>query len=126
MTVAIGGTLATLTWIYNTEEYLLWYPVGLNITFFFIFTSSLIYPPSVIERIARAFHTEFPDSAVRYTRNVTIVWTVFFAVNIVVSTWTVLIDNMEVWTVYNGLISYVIVGILLGGELVVRKIIQPK
>ena len=33
-TVAIGGTLAALTWFFNTKEYLLWYPVGLNIAFF--------------------------------------------------------------------------------------------
>lgn len=126
LTVTIGGTLATLTWIYNSEEYLLWYPVGLNITFFIIFGSSLLFPPSIIERIARTFHKQFPDSAVAYTRNVTIVWTTFFAINIFVSGWTVMNGDMEIWTLYNGLISYLIVGVLLGGEFVVRKIVKQQ
>jgi uncharacterized membrane protein len=89
-----------------------------------MFASSLIFPPSVIERIARTFHKDFPESAVAYTRNVTIVWIVFFALNSIVSAWTVLIDNREVWTLYNGLISYIIVGLILVGELVVRKIVK--
>jgi uncharacterized membrane protein len=126
LTVTIGGTLAALTWIYNSEEYLLWYPVGLNITFFIIFASSLIFPPSVIERIARAFHKEFPESAVVYTRNVTIVWTSFFIINTFVSGWTVLHGDMEIWTLYNGLISYFIVALLLGAELIVRKIVKQQ
>ena len=125
-TVTIGGTLAALTWIYNSKEFLLWYPVGLNITFLIIFASSLLFPPSIIERIARTFHKDFPESAIAYTRNVTIVWTIFFAINIFVSGWTVLNGDMEIWTLYNGLISYIIVGILLGAEFVVRKIIKQQ
>jgi len=125
-TVAIGGTLAALTWIYNSKEFLLWYPVGLNVTFLIIFASSLLFPPSIIERIARTFHKNFPESAVSYTRKVTIVWTIFFAINIFVSGWTVLHGDMEIWTLYNGLISYIIVGILLGAEFVVRKITKQQ
>lgn len=125
-TVAIGGTLAALTWLFDSKEYLLWYPVGLNIAFFLIFASSIIFPPSVIEQIARVLHKEFEESAIVYTRNVTIIWTIFFAVNGIVSAWTVLHGSMEVWTLYNGLISYVVVGLILGIELLVRKYIVKK
>jgi len=120
-TVVIGGTLATLTWIFDSKEYLLWYPVGLSIAFFLVFTMSIIFPPTVIEQIARPRNKDFPEVAVVHTRNVTIVWATFFALNIVVSSWTVLSDDMEVWTLYNGLISYIIVGILIGIEVLVRR-----
>ena len=125
-TVVIGGILAILTWIFDSEEFLLWYPVGLSAAFFLIFTISIIFPPTVIEQIARGYSKHFPPIAVVHTRNVTIVWAVFFAINIFVSSWTVVYGGMEVWTLYNGLISYIIVGILVGGELLVRRRMKKK
>jgi len=120
-TVVIGGTLATLTWIFDSKEFLLWYPVGLSTAFFLVFTMSIIFPPTVIEQIGRAYNKNFPEVAVTHTRNVTIVWSTFFAINIFVSSWTVVYGGMEVWTLYNGLISYIIVGILIGIEILVRR-----
>lgn len=126
-TVTIGVILAALTSIYNSAEFLKWYPVGLNIAFFIIFTNSVIYPPSVIESIARLVpNKDFPPSAVIYTRRVTMVWAAFFVLNGIISAWTVLYASMEVWTLYNGLISYIAVGALLGGEVLVRKIVKPR
>jgi len=124
--MTIGGTLAALTWVYDSEEYLLWYPVALNMAFFLIFAVSIMFPPTVIEQIARTSHKEFPESAVAYTRNVTIIWTVFFVVNSIIAAWTVLHGSMEIWTLYNGLISYLVVGSILGLELLVRKSILQK
>ena len=121
-TVTIGGVLAALTWVYNSEEYLLWYPVGLNFAFFIIFSYSLYHPPSVIEQLARNFSDrEFTEAGITYTRNVTIIWSAFFAINGMISAWTVFYGSMEIWTLYNGLISYLIVGLILGIEVIIRK-----
>jgi len=120
-TVVIGGTLATLTWIFDSKEFLLWYPVGLSTAFFLVFTMSIIFPPTIIEQIARPRNKDFPEVAVVHTRNVTIVWATFFGLNIIVSSWTVVYGGMEVWTLYNGLLSYIIVGILIGIEILVRR-----
>jgi len=121
LTVLIGGSLAGLTWIFNSVEYLKWYPVGLNIVFFLVFASSLISPPSIIEQIARTHRKDLPPSGVVYTRNVTIIWAAFFVINALISCWTVIYGTMEAWTLYNGLISYIIMGTILGLEVLLRK-----
>ncbi len=126
-TVLIGGTLAILTWVSNSVEYLKWYPVGLNIVFFLVFAASLISPPSIIEQIARSHRKDLPASGVIYTRNVTIIWTVFFVINALISSWTVIYGSMELWTLYNGLISYIIMGTILALEVLLRKFfVEPE
>lgn len=124
--VMLGGTLASLTWIFDSKEFLMWYPVGMSSIFFIIFTRSIFYPPSVIEQMGRMYNDNFTEAAEIYTRRVTMIWSVFFAINIVIASWTVLHGDMKIWTLYNGLISYFIVGILVGGEILVRKFIIKK
>ena len=121
LTVLIGGSLVGLSWLFNTIDYLKWYPVGLNIIFFLIFFSSLLSPPSIIEQIARLHRKDLPPSGIVYTRNVTIIWTAFFVINALISSWTVLYGSMEIWTLYNGLISYIIMGTILGLEILLRN-----
>ena len=120
-TVILGGVLVGLTWIFNSIVYLKWYPVGLNIVFFIVFVYSLIFPPSIIEQIARVHRKDLPLSGIAYTRNVTIIWAAFFVTNAMISSWTVLYGTMEVWTLYNGLISYIIMGSLFLLEILLRK-----
>ena len=119
--VVLGSCLAVLTWFFNSADYLKWYPVGLNLLFFIIFTVSIFNPPSVIEQLARLQHKDFPPEAVRYTRNVTVVWSVFFVINALISSWTVLYGTLESWTLYNGLISYIAMGLLIVLEILIRK-----
>ncbi len=119
--VMIGGILIGLTWMFDSVEYLKWYPVGLNIVFFIVFIASLISPPSVIEQIARIHHKDLPSGGIAYTRKVTIIWAVFFVINALISSWTVLYGTMETWTLYNGLISYALMGTILALEVLLRK-----
>ncbi|MDP4840293.1 MAG: AMP-binding protein, partial [Alphaproteobacteria bacterium] len=56
-----------------------------------------------------------------YTRNVTKVWVGFCLLNAVLSYTTVRSGNLEIWTLYNGVISYGLMGILLGGEFLFRS-----
>ena len=63
---------------------------------------------------------DLPEAGVRYTRTVTWVWCGFFAVNAGIALWTALATSLETWALYNGLISYGLMGLLLGGELLVR------
>ena len=122
--VIIGGSLAILTWVFDSEQYLLWYPVGLNVAFFVIFMFSILYPPTVIEQLARVVNNNLPDAAISYTRKVTMVWTAFFVVNSMIAAWTALHGDMKIWTLYNGLISYLIVGLIFGIELLIRRSIK--
>ncbi len=51
---------------------------------------------------------------------VTGVWCLFFALNGAVSLWLALYASLEWWTFYTGGLSYLLIGILFGTELVYR------
>lgn len=96
------------------------YPVLVNVAMLAVFAFSLVYPPSIIERFARLQDPQLPESGVRYTRKVTLIWCVFFVVNGSISLVTIYISD-EVWALYNGLISYICIGALFAGEWLYRK-----
>lgn len=102
------------------------YPVLVNTALFGIFFASLLRPPTVIERLARLSEPELPPAAVRYTRQVTVVWCTFFVVNAVCSLATALWASLEVWTFYNGFLSYVLIGLLFGVEWLIRKRVRAR
>jgi uncharacterized membrane protein len=104
----------------NSLVSLRFYPALVNGMMLVIFSSSLLSPPSLIERLARLQHPDLPPEGVCYTRRVTQVWCGFFIVNGVIALATALCSSFEVWSLYNGLIAYLLMGILLGGEYVVR------
>jgi uncharacterized membrane protein len=96
------------------------YPALVSGVMLVIFSWSLLSPPSVIERLARIQHPDLPSEGVIYTRRVTQVWCVFFIVNGTIALATALWSSLEIWSLYNGLIAYILMGILLGGEYVIR------
>lgn len=49
------------------------------------------------------------------------VWCGFFVVNAAIALYTVVFAPMKIWVIYNGFISYVLMGILFLGEFVLRK-----
>ena len=104
----------------NNLVSLRFYPALVNGVMLVIFSWSLLSPPSLIERLARLQHPDLPPEGVIYTRRVTQVWCVFFIVNGVIGLATALWDCFEVWSLYNGLIVYLLMGILMGGEYVIR------
>ena len=57
------------------------YPVLVNTAMLSVFGYSLIFPPSMVERLARLREPELPPEAIGYTRRVTQLWSVFFALN---------------------------------------------
>jgi uncharacterized membrane protein len=85
-----------------------------------IFSWSLLSPPSLIERLARLQHPDLPSAGIIYTRRVTQVWCGFFIVNGAIALATAVWSSFEFWSLYNGVIAYLLMGILLGGEYVIR------
>ena len=104
----------------NNVVSLRFYPALVSGVMLIIFTGSLLSPPSLIERLARLQHPDLPSEGVIYTRRVTQVWCGFFIVNGVIALATAVWSSFEIWSLYNGLIAYVLMGILLGGEYMVR------
>lgn len=110
-----------LSLLLKDHAWLKMYPVLMSVGACFIFASTLIKPPSMIERFARLAEPNLPESGVIWTRKVTIVWCVFFVINALIALWSVLFAPMKIWVIYNGFISYVLMGILLLGEFILRK-----
>jgi uncharacterized membrane protein len=96
------------------------YPFLMNVLTLGLFGYSLIYPPSMVERIARLTEPDLPPEAVGYTRRVTQVWCGFFIVNGSIALYTALWASQEAWSLYNGVIAYLLMGILFGGEYLIR------
>ncbi|MHC9511855.1 COG4648 family protein [Kangiella sp. M94] len=119
-----GLCIASLSFFLNTTSGLKLYPAIITASFLAVFAYSLYSPPSVIERIARTQEPELPAEAIPYTKNVTKIWCAFFIVNIFISLYTTFFTTIEVWTLYNGLISYLLMGLLFFGELIYRKLIH--
>jgi uncharacterized membrane protein len=96
------------------------YPVLVNVGFLATFAYSLAVPPSMVERMARLSEPDLPQEAVAYTRRVTQVWCVFFAANGAIALGTALYASEAAWSLYNGVVAYLLMGLLFGGEYIVR------
>ncbi len=115
-----------LSLILKDHAWLKIYPVLMSIGALIIFASTLIKPPSMIERFARILEPDLPQSGVIWTKNVTMVWCGFFLINACIALFTVLFASTQTWVLYNGFISYILMGLLFLGEFILRKIHQSK
>ena len=75
----------------------------------------------MIERVARLREPALPTAAVSYTRKVTIAWCVFFLLNGAIALYTALWASLEAWTLYNGFIAYLLIGLMFGVEWLIRR-----
>jgi uncharacterized membrane protein len=96
------------------------YPIAISLTVAAVFALSLRFPPSVVERIARLSEPDLPPKGVAYTRRVTGVWVAFLLINAVISAATALWGSLNAWTLWNGFLSYIAMGLLFAGEYLVR------
>jgi uncharacterized membrane protein len=98
-----------------------WYPVLISLLLLGLFALSLKVGPPLVERLARLREPELPELAVRYTRQVTKVWALFFLGNGLIAAALTLWAPLSWWTLYTGLISYGLIGLLFAGEWLVRQ-----
>lgn len=97
------------------------YPVLVNAALLVGFGATLIAPPSMIERLARLRESVLPPAAIVYTRHVTQIWCGFFVVNGLIALGTALWASDAVWSLYTGVIAYLLMGLLFGGEWLYRQ-----
>jgi uncharacterized membrane protein len=126
--VAAAGAavLGGVTLLGNSVLPLKLYPVLVSTVLFAVFAASLARPPSAIERLARLTDPDLPPAAVAYTRRVTQVWCGFFVFNGTVSLGTALWGSPATWALYNGLLAYVLMGVLFGGEWLMRRRVKAR
>ena len=96
------------------------YPVLVSAVMLAVFGYSLRFPPTAIERLALLREPNLHPLVVLYTRRVTQIWCAFFVINGLIALGTALWASEVVWSLYTGLISYILMGLLFGGELLYR------
>ena len=107
------------------------YPVLVNLSLLSFFGFTLWRPPSFAFRMARLHDKSLEKSpsfkaVERYCRKVTVAWCIFFIVNGSIAAFTVFVGSDKIWSLYNGLISYILIGIFFTVEYLVRKMMQAK
>jgi uncharacterized membrane protein len=121
-----GAVLAIFSFIGNSPNAMLYYPVIVNALLLVFFVHSLSNPPTVIERFARLRQKDLPQHAIAYTRKATIAWAAFFLVNGSIALYTVLASSLEVWTLFNGLVSYILIGCMFVVEYAIRSMVKRR
>lgn len=111
---------AIATVLLRSSRFLLLYPVLVNFSLCAVFAWSLRGSEPTLLRIVKARGIVTSEHSLYYLFRLTGVWAVFFLVNGMVALWTTT-QSMETWTLYNGLISYVLVAFLMGAELLFRS-----
>ena len=117
--------------ISNSALFLKLYPVLMNAVMLAAFGFTLFSPPPMIFRFAVLADKTIPGSLAeqriaRYCRKVTAVWCAFFVLNGAAAAWTIRSGSDALWSVYNGGVSYILIGLLFAVELVVRKMTDKK
>jgi uncharacterized membrane protein len=112
--------------ITGKEFFLKIYSVVINLTMLFVFGSTLFMPPNIIFRFATMSDksikgSSFEQKVYKYCHKVTVIWCCFFILNGSAAALTTFADKIfglspeaarKVWAVYNGGISYVLMGTL--------------
>ncbi|GLO61994.1 hypothetical protein MACH09_25020 [Vibrio sp. MACH09] len=122
---SVGIMLALLGAWFKQNSWLTFYPVAVNLCMLCVFAYSLNQPKTIIERLARLQEPDLPQSGIDYTRKVTIVWCLFFVINGSIALYTCF-QSMEIWTLYNGLVSYLFAGSLFAIEWLVRQKVRKQ
>lgn len=121
LAISAAITLLLVGLVVDAELGMRGYPVAVNAVMLAVFATSLWRGPPVIERLARLREPDLPASGVRYTRRVTQVWCLFFVINGSIAAWTACYADLSTWSLYNGVISYVLMGLMFAGEWCCRR-----
>ena len=122
------------------EFFLRLYSVVINIMLLIVFGSTLFLKPNIIFRFATLADKSIAGSSYEnqvrlYCKKVTIVWCCFFILNGTAAALTTFADKLfgldqeqarRVWAVYNGGISYALMGTLFLVEFIIRKLVDAK
>lgn len=117
--------------ITGQEYFLKLYSVVINATFLFVFGSTLFFEPNIIFRFATLADRSIKGSSYEqnvksYCKKVTLVWCAFFVCNGSIAAYTTFCCSREVWAIYNGGISYALMGTLFVVEFIIRKVVDKK
>lgn len=127
--LALGALLAWLWPQLRHNVPLLYYlqHLGIHVALGVLFGKSLLGPgEALVTRLARRiFAHELSARKLRYTRGVTLAWTLFFFVNALVSTLLFIWAPPAIWSIHANLLTGPLVGLMFLVEHVWRMCVLP-
>lgn len=102
------------------------YPVAISWGFALLFAQSLWSPVSLVERFAALQGNILTPTARRYCRRVTLIWAGWLALNGGIAAALAMTGALEAWTLWTGLISYLVTGALFAAEFSLRRILRQR
>lgn len=125
-----GGVLLVWLWPQLRDNVALLYylqHLGAHLALAALFGRSLFGPgEALITRLARSIYGgTISARKVRYTRQATIAWTLFFIANASVSTLLFLFAPTQVWSLHANLLTWPLIGLMFVAELLWRRRVLP-
>ena len=107
------------------------YPALADIAYLTIMATSFFFPPPLafyfIDIFDKSIKTKIPKEVFdRYCTKASVVWCVYFIVDAIIAVITVYYSSELFWGIYNGGITYVIMGMIFAGEFIILKVIVKK
>ncbi len=119
-------TLALINLSTPTFKVSLFYPVFMNALASFLFIESYLKEETLIEKFARKYENDFNAQKKRYCFNLNTYWSILMLTLTLISLYTALAMNKHLWLLWNGLISYLIIGSSILGEYAYRQWFKKK
>lgn len=116
-----GGTI--LSYYPMSQHFLILYvpPVALSVSLFWLFARSLKSSSTPLAaRVANLYHDELSPELALYTRNITLFWSVIFALFIVETIFLAIFASLYVWSLMVNFINYLIIFGFIVGEYFIR------
>ena len=107
--------------ILNSSIFILYLPCLISGSLLVSFGYSLVCPPTTIEVFARMCVSDLSPEEIVHCRRVTLIWVCFFLLNGGAALYTACCTSLGIWSLYNGLIAYVVMGMLFVAELSYRS-----
>lgn len=109
--------------VLDSAGFVLAAPVAINAVLLAAFGSTLRRGSRpMIERFARLTVTDLGDAEQRWCRGWTWAWSLFFMLNGATAAVLAVAAPLSWWTAYNGLIAYILMGLMFAAEYVPRKL----
>jgi uncharacterized membrane protein len=107
------------------------YPALADLIYLVIMGTSILIPPPVVFYFLNMFDKKLkehinPEFFEQYCRKAAIIWCVFFVFDGAVSLVTVFWGSDIIWGIYNGGITYVLMGLIFVGEYFILKMVEKK
>lgn len=118
--MVVGTAVGILLISKHRGDHYLYIPTMINGVLLFNFSVTLVKGPPIVETFARKMVTCLSDDELHYCRTVTVIWSLFFIANGGFAFYLAWQGMVEFWTLYTGVIAYMLMGTLFFFEMTYR------